>query len=157
MNDSKFNMWRACVATILIDGRINPEEDLWLKDHLENLPFSEDQKKRIENDIEDGVKFSDVVSKITDKKDRAFLVHQIRVISHLDHDFSDEEKQLLKTFEKHVLSGLNLPEIEAQIAQMEKDSYHEDEVYKTDNPSSVFESTTKAFLKFVNKGDYKLP
>ena len=49
MTESKFQMWRACVAAIWLDGKISKEELKWAKDRIQALAFSPEQKTIIEN------------------------------------------------------------------------------------------------------------
>lgn len=156
-NESKFNMWRACVGVIWIDGEVSSEEKEWILDKINSLPFTEDQKKTLLEDVSNNVDFMSIIPKITDKKDRAFLAHQIRVIGHLDNDFSGEEKIILESWNKKVLDGVNLDELNSLIEKMELDSYHEDNVFENVNKASIFESSINKFLKVVNPGDYVMP
>ena len=156
-NESKFNMWRACIGVIWIDGIVGSEEEKWILDKISNLKFTDEQKQTLLSDLENNINFEEVLSKITDKKDRAFLAHQIRVISHLDNDFSSEEKELLENWNRLVLNGVDLKELEGVISILERESYSEDEIYKVGNKHSLFENVHKSFQKFVNPGDYKFP
>ena len=47
-------------------------------------------------DLVENVNFGEILPQISDKKDKAFLIHQMRVISHLDTIYSSEEKRHLK-------------------------------------------------------------
>jgi len=59
--------------------------------------------------------------------------------------------------ENKILSNINLASIEKEIRVMEKHSYHEDEVYKINNQSSLFELIYKEFMRFIHPGEYKFP
>lgn len=157
MTESKFQMWRACIAAIWLDGKISKEELKWAKDKIQTLAFSPEQKIIMENDLTHGLDFAEACGRIGDKVDRAFLLHMLRVLGHIDKDFSTKEKEAYNALEKIVLSKLDLKEIAAQIEKMEFESYHEDVVYKNYNKDSMFENIVNALLRFTNPGDYKLP
>lgn len=156
-NESKFNMWRACIAAIWADGKVAEEEKNWAQKKIDSLPFTDEQKAILTNELAKQADFGSIVANISDKRDRAFLAHQIRVISHLDDHFSDEEKGLLNGWREIVLAGVDLGELEAVIAADEKASYHEDEVYKIVNKNSIFERAIQSARKVLNPGDYKFP
>lgn len=157
MTESKFQMWRACMAVIWVDKKISQEELKWAQEKINTLPFSQVQRATLEADLKNGVEFYDACQGITDKIDRAFLLHMIRVLGNLDKDYSIKEKEIYQALEAVVLKGLDLKEMTAKIEKMELDSYHENEVYKTHNSQSLFEKVHHAFQKYSNPGDYKFP
>lgn len=156
LTDSKFNMWRACMAVVRLDGKVTTDEMDWVVEKLKLIPFSDAQRKILEEDFKVGTSASSLIEKITDKKDRAFLLHMIRVIGHLDNDFSDEEKQLFKTLNDAIMMKLDLKALEATIAQIELDSYREDVVFQNQSGTRL-EQLFRTFQKLHNPGDYKFP
>jgi uncharacterized membrane protein YebE (DUF533 family) len=157
MSDSKFNMWRACVAAISLDGNIATQEKIWITKKAKEVAFSNEQISILEEDLKNPVDIKEIIPLITDKKDLAFLLHQVRVIGNIDGHYDDAEKSAFKEIEKVVMSGLDLDSIQSEIELLEKESYHEDKLYKTTNHHSVFEALHKNLLKFFNPGDYKFP
>lgn len=157
LTDSKFNMWRACIAILVIDNRLDDKEKSWFEAKLKHIPFSEEQLAVLHADLANRVSFRDILPEISDKRDRAFLLHQIRVLGHIDGRFDESEKEAFKTLEKIILEKLDVEGIRAEIEALEIASYHEDEVYKVDNEHSAVEDLYKSFLKFLNPGDYKFP
>lgn len=143
---NKFAMWRACIAVMHLDGRICAAERDWMRDKLDTLPLSNDQKMTLINDLRGGASLDNLVPFITEAKDRAFLLHLMRIIAHLDGDFSDVEKQAYAKLEKLVLSRLNLPELEKQAQKFEDDSYKNVEL---DNRHSLFEAAFKNIVSFL--------
>ena len=155
--ESKFAMWRACVATVHLDGVVSVEEEKWLENQLIAIPFSDDQLKILINDFKKPVDFDDIFDQITEKKDRAYVLHYLRVISHIDGVFDEAEKIKYAEIEQKILGKLNLKDIEADAKAREIASYHEDKVYKTHNKSSLFESAFRSIQKLINPGDYRFP
>lgn len=156
-NDSKFNMWRGCIGVIWIDGKVDEKEQEWMKEKLNSLPFTPEQKVVLEQDLANGVRLESVLPQITDRKDRAFLAHQVRVIGHLDGEYSSDEKEFYEKWNKIILDGVDLDFFNALIEADEKASYHEDEVYKVANKTSIFENVHRSAQKIMNPGDYKYP
>jgi len=162
MNDSKFNMWRACMAVMHLDGHLDPQEKEWGTERIKFLKnlfkLSDDRVALLTKDmLEGGVDLVDLISKITDKKDRGFLVHQIRTIGYLDQDFGPEEKEAFEAMKELVLSNLDLDAIARAADAVEMESYHESEVYKVHNKHSKYEKAFTNLLKVLNPGDYKFP
>lgn len=156
-NDSKFHMWRACIGVVWIDGDVDAAEEKWVKDKIEKLKFTPEQKEILYQDLKHNIDFALVLSKITDKRDRAFLAHQMRRIGHLDEVYCEHERNLFNEWNDMILDGLDLQALEQIIAEDEKASYHEDEVFKTHNKHSIFERMHMSAKKILNAGDYVDP
>lgn len=156
-NESKFHMWRGCIAAVWIDGVLAEEELNWVMNKIETLRFTEEQKIILLSDLKGNINFKEIVSKISDKRDMAFLAYQIKLIGHMDKDFSENEAKLYKSWNEIVLGGVDLEAMEEIIAADEKASYHENEVYKVDNKGSIFEGVLRGAQKILNEGDYKYP
>ena len=154
VSESKFNMWRACVAIIHADGKVDPAEQKWFNERIDFGGFSEEQRSALKEDMQTGVSFSDVIGKVTEKKDRAFLLSQVRVISNLDHDFSDVEKNIYHDLEKDVLADVDVDHMEEVIADMEQQSFKEDENYKNHNKNSWMEWMFNSFTSWYPDEDH---
>lgn len=157
MNNDKFNLWRAIFSLVHLDSKVSSEEDNWLKEKLNNLKLTDEQKEILTQDIKDKKSVDNFVDLITHKPDRAFLLHQVRVISNLDKDYSKEEKEYFKKLEADILSNLDLEPLVQKLNIAEKEFYREDNVYSVDNKGSFFESAFMGLLRFLNPGDYKYP
>lgn len=144
---SKFAMWRACIAVMHLDGEISAHERDWMRDKIDNLPLSLDQKMTLINDLRGGACLDSLIPFITDGNDRAFLLHLMRIISHLDGDFSDHEKEAFSRLEKLVLSRLNLEKISEQAQKFEDESYENVEM---DNRNSLFEAAFGNIVRFLS-------
>ena len=67
------------------------------------------------------------------------------------------EKKAISNWKDAILKNIDLKKLEDEIAKDEMASYHEDEVFRVYNKSSVLERVHKAVAKIMNAGDYKLP
>ena len=147
-NDSKFNMWRACFAALWADGKLTSEEKEWALNKINTLRFSDNQKQTLLDELETEADFTAIVEQVIDKRDRAFLAHQIRVISHLDGDFSNEEKALLKSWKGLVMQGVNQSEVDELLAldALAEDQREKEAVSK----SSLFEKAFRTAQRFFS-------
>jgi len=157
LTESKFNMWRACVAILIIDNNLDDKEKSWFESKLQQIPFSTEQLDILRDDLRSGLRFEEIIEKVADRRDKAFLLHQVRVLGHLDGNFDKFERDAFVKLETIILKKLDLEGIRSEIEELDKSSYHEDEVYKSHNESSAIEGLYKSFLKFINPGEYKFP
>lgn len=157
MDQSKFNLWRACFSFCFVDGFLDPKEEQWIKEKLTSLPFSQDQKQTLMSDLKNPPDVEKLLPLITKPADRGFLVNHMRLLSKIDSELSAPEKAKIDSVNKAVLSKIDLVGLDKQIEADEKASYHEDEVYKVNNKSSFVEHVVKGLLKVLNPGDYKFP
>ena len=157
MDDSKFNLWRACFSFCFVDGFLAPQEQKWIESKLASLAFSEAQKQILINDLKSAPDIEKLLPLIKSQADRGFLINQIRFLSKLDSELSSNEKAKIDEMQKSVMSRINMESLNDIIAADEKASYHEDEVYKVDNKHSYIERMVKRLMKLANLGDYKFP
>ena len=157
MDDSKFNLWRATFSFCFVDGFLSKEEQSHIEEKLSILKFDEAQKSILMKDLRSPPDFSSILPLITNPTDKSFLINHIRVLAKIDDNLSSEEKKKIEEVKTAVLSKLNMQQLNRTIADDEKASYHEDEVYKIDNKSSYTEAVIKSLLKALNPGDYKFP
>ena len=157
MDSSKFNLWRACFAFCQVDSDLAKKEKSWIENKSESLKFTPEQKSILLSDLKSPPDINALLPLITKPSDRAFLVDQMRVLSHLDGTLSQVELTKIQEIKEIVLSKINQTALEQTIAADERASYHEDEVYKVDNESSFFERLHRFAQKVVNPGDSKFP
>jgi hypothetical protein len=157
MDNSKFHLWRACFVFCSIDGVIEEVEKKWIKEKKLKLNFTPEQRKIISNDETHAPKISDLIPLITKKSDLGFLVSQMRVLASLDGYFHPEEEAKYKKIKEVVLGNIDLVALNEIIKEDERESYHEDEVYKVYNEDSIFEKSLRKIQKILNPGDYKFP
>lgn len=157
MEESKFNLWRACFSFCFVDGFLAPKEHEWIESKISTLAFSGDQLKILIQDLKSPPAIEKLLPLITKPADRGFLVNHVRVLAKLDSDLSVEEKQKIQMVLQAITSKIDMKALNDVIAQDEKASYHEDEVYKVHNKHSFVESLVMSLMKKINPGDYKLP
>lgn len=157
METSKFNLWRASFSFCFIDGFLDEAEEQWISEKLHHLPFTQEQKQLLIQDLKGPPKINEILPLITNPVDRGFLVNNLRVLSRLDKHFSPQEKLKVQQITDAVLGKINLDQLNEIIRLDEMASYHEDEVYKIDNKHSFSEAIIKRLQRVLNPGDHKLP
>lgn len=164
MNEEKYKLWRLALSTIHLDGKVTAEEKNWFDKSIKNLEqnkvlnFSDEQISELNDILLTPVdNFIEEFNNLSKPADCAFVLHLLRVVSYLDAEFSEDEKQMYKTLEQACLKGVDVQAIDAETTKMENESYHEDKVYNIDNKSSKFETVFQRALRILNPGDYKYP
>ena len=128
MNESKYYMWRAGFSTIHFDQNVAKEERQWALEKISTLKFSEEQKKQLTLDIETPQKFDDLFNKISSPADRAFVLHLIRTVGHLDGEYSHLERQEFKRVEKLIMENVDADQaFKDALERIEKDNSREEE------------------------------
>lgn len=154
MNTEKFKLWNLSLSTIHVDGVVTPEEEEWFDkailelDKSKRLDFSDEQivelKKTFHTPSEN---FEEDFRQLVNPADCSFMVHILRVVSHLDKNFSEKERELYKRLEKVCLEGVDINLIESKVKEIEVKSRNTEDKFQVDNPHSIFESTFKAALR----------
>ena len=148
MNESKFNMWRGCVAIVFLDGVVSPEERKWVEEKCTKLPLSDAQRQILLKDLAQGVKLENVLDKVTDKPDRAFLVNTFLVLANIDKNFAPIEKENFKKLEALILKGVNLKEAALEAKSISISAYENKSKDKSYNGYSLFNLMVEHFKKY---------
>ena len=157
MDDSKFNLWRATFSFCFVDGFLKPEEQKYIEEKLKTLKFTDGQKTILMKDLVSPPNFASLIPLITKPADRSFIVNHVRMLANIDNELTGIEKQKIENVLQTVLSKVDMPGLNKVVADDEKASYHEDEVYKLDSRPGYSEKVIKSLLKLLNPGDYKFP
>src|SRR5690606_16630006 len=96
MDASKFNLWRACFSFCQVDSVLAAEEKKWMDEKSSTLKFTDEQRATLLRDLNNPPSLDEILPLITKPSDRAFLVHQMRVLAHIDGDFSRREAENLE-------------------------------------------------------------
>ncbi len=133
LTSSKFNMWRGTIALAHVDGVVTDIEKEWLARHLAPLPLTEEQKLILEKDLDDGISLDEILPQITDRTDRAHLLHFANTLFREDGLARIEKKQYKILTDKiigqvDVLSAMK--EVEMENAKIEKIQDAEDSKFR---------------------------
>ncbi|MBT3236200.1 MAG: hypothetical protein HN353_09650 [Bdellovibrionales bacterium] len=164
VSQEKFKLWRLALATIHVDGKVTAEEEEWFNTSISKLEinkilnFSTQQIEDLRESLHTlANKFIEEFRSIKKPSDRSILLHIIKIACYTDDEFSPEERELYRELEIACHENIDIEAVKRQTYAMEIESYHEDEVYKVNNPNSVFERVFMSILKLLNPGDYKFP
>jgi len=136
---------------------LDDTEEAWINNKLQTLPFTKEQIETLKKDLSNPPEIETLLPLITKPADRGFLVNHIRILSKIDNEISETERKQIQQIHDQVMKKVDLPKLNSLIAEDEKASYHEDEVYKVDNKHSFIEKLFKGLQKNLNPGDYKFP
>lgn len=111
ISESRFNMWRALVALIHTDHKVMDEEcDFFLR-RFDAIPFTEEQKELLRQDMYDEQDVSKIYERISDKEDRATLIYFARLLFWCDGEFHAQEDAILQHLHQQTISKLDLEAI----------------------------------------------
>ncbi len=96
ISDSRFNMWRAVVSMIHVDGIVTPHEVNCILEFTRDIPFNDEQRGVIERDISSPSPVRDLFSQISSPRDREYFFHLARAVSWSDGDLDAREEALLR-------------------------------------------------------------
>ena len=95
INDSQFNMWRAIFALSGADEKVTDEEIIYLAKVLELVPFSDEQRGILRNEIREPPDITEVFLEISDQDDRANFFYYARMLACCDGEFGHREQDLI--------------------------------------------------------------
>ena len=160
MNHDKFQMWKLALSTIHADDFVTPEEAKWFGNKMKSLEenkiltFSDDQISELSQIIHQPVdNFIEEFKKIKKPGNAAFLLHVLHLVSRLDNELHEKEREVYSTLQKILLEDINIKFVEESVSLMESDLYSEDEYFKVNNEHSLFEKVIKSIQKLYNQGE----
>ncbi|PZO89114.1 MAG: hypothetical protein DI626_00170 [Micavibrio aeruginosavorus] len=96
VGESRFNMWRAVVSMIHVDGVVTPHEVNCIIEFTRDIPFSDEQRRIIDADISSPQMVKDLFAAISSPRDREYFFHLARAVSWSDGDLDEKEEALLR-------------------------------------------------------------
>ncbi|MFN3701364.1 MAG: TerB family tellurite resistance protein [Alphaproteobacteria bacterium] len=103
VTESQFYMWRTLFAIAHADDIVTSEEVRYLSEALADIPFSEEQKTVLQQDISTPQDIEEMFDKIVDAKDQAAFFNFARQLVWVDGDYGEaEQKIMLKLKQSHI-------------------------------------------------------
>jgi uncharacterized membrane protein YebE (DUF533 family) len=121
IDDSKMNMWRAIVALVHADGLQHPEEDAFIQEKIAVLPFTEEQKQVLNEEMKNPSDVNDLFQQITHSGDRSQFIYFARLLFWSDGDFDAQEEHILKFLREQTLSKVDLEKVMHSVDQIAED------------------------------------
>ncbi len=107
VTDSEFYMWRSLFALVHVDYRVTDEEVRFMAEALEDVPFSNEQRAVLEEDIKTPQDVVEMFSSISEPRDQAKFFNFAREIVWVDGDYGSEEQEvMLKLKEIHLKNAV---------------------------------------------------
>ena len=101
MKKDKFKMWKLALSTIHIDGKVTVEEKKWFNEKIQTLSknkllgFSADQIAELVEVIDTPPgNFISEFENINDPFEASFVLHILKIVSHVDGDLDESEDML---------------------------------------------------------------
>lgn len=95
LTESRFYMWRAVVAMVHADTVVKPHEIHFILTSTKDLPFSDDQRRTLMDDIVTPSNMQAMFHKITSPRDKEDFFHLARGVSWADGDLDAREEAML--------------------------------------------------------------
>lgn len=115
MNDSRFNMWRLIVAAAHLDKTIDPEEQRFIDEYLNNLSLSDNQKQQLQNELKNAVDIDQIWPAITEAVDRGQALHFVRLILWSDGIMMPSEKDFMTRLKSKIISKNDIDDATAKV------------------------------------------
>ncbi|MCB9983248.1 MAG: TerB family tellurite resistance protein [Rhodospirillales bacterium] len=94
VSESRFYMWRAVFALAHIDRVVTDEEQALAGRYLESVPFSEEQKAVLRQDLLEAQDIEEMFEQIADPADQSEFFGFARLMVWCDGDFDQQEEEI---------------------------------------------------------------
>lgn len=111
LTQSQFSMWRTIVALIHVDGKVTSGESQHLIETFKKLPFTEEQKKTLADDVKTPQNIDLLFGQITTPADRSQFIYFARLLFWSDGDLAQQEHEVLKRLGEKVMSQVNFNQV----------------------------------------------
>ena len=111
VTESELNMWHAIFACAHADNVVTQEERRFLRKAINSEPFSEAQRRVLEQDIDKGQSIAEMFALVTAQKDRSRFFYFARMLFWCDGDFAEQEQKILTALAKTHFESVKVDEI----------------------------------------------
>ena len=133
--ESRFYMWRTIFAMVHADHEVTAEERKFVYNILNNENFSDEQRRILEQDIENPQDISEMFMQISDQQDRSRFFYYARMLCWCDGNFDEQEQEIMLKLKKlHVrnVDFLKIDTVDMELDEEQKVSLQQD--MQSDNP-----------------------
>ena len=152
VSESEFNKWRAIFALTHVDGYVHPDELRIMRDILNTLEFTADQRRILEEDMSQAKHIDDYFLEISDLQDRRNFFKFARLVAICDQDYDTTEQDTLARLLRLSTTKESLDEAKKNLAfqfEDENDDETQDnlkELVDTDKIETCRHERNKAYL-----------
>lgn len=118
--ESRFNMWRAVVALVHVDGRVTTEEKELVESYMGNLPLSAQQVAILREDLVDAQDVGDMFGRITAPEDQGEFFQFARIMNWSDGDLDAQEDEIFNKFQDTQMGKLDQAALQAMVKETRK-------------------------------------
>ncbi len=119
LTDSRLAMYEGIISLAWADHSLHENEKAGLHQLIDANPrFTDDQRNRLHNLVNDRCDLADVWERITDKYDRAYLLDTANYIFTQDGIYTESEQEIYETFLANHLELVNAEETEEKLKRM---------------------------------------
>ena len=149
VNESQFYMWRAIFALAHADDVVTDEELRFMSEALEDVPFSDEQKKILEQDAKEEQSVEEMFEKISEPVDQAGFFKFASKLAHIDGDFGEEEQEVMLRLKRKHLLDVDISELvgKVNLSFEDPDAPREDNDFK----EAVYSYREKFLEKLMGK------
>ena len=108
-------MWRAIFAISYADGHISSEEENYILERLNSLPFNSDQRIQITEDLKKKTDIKEFFSLIVKPSNKSVCLHLMRGLAQKDGVYSEDEKKMINSISQEMSSKLNTEDLREKI------------------------------------------
>lgn len=120
LSDSRFYMWRAVFAIAHTDGRVSSEEIAFAQNYIRNVPFSNEQKETLLEDLHNPQDVREMLDHVTDMADQADFFQFATMLGWSDSDYSSSEQKLIERLNDVQMARFNKDDIARKIRESRK-------------------------------------
>jgi len=146
-------MWRTLFALAHADHVVSEEEVRFMAEALEDVPFSDEQKATLTEDISKAQNIEFMFAGITEPLDQAEFFNHARELCHIDGDYGLEEQQIMLKLEEMHLKTTNADSLVGNV-RLEFEDENSSQSYDSAN-QELFEKTVFSFRSWFSKKDKK--
>lgn len=115
VSESEFYMWRTLFAMSHVDNVVANEEIRFMSEVLEDVPFSDEQRKILTGDIKVAQDITLMFSKVSDPKDQARFFKFAHDLVWADGEYGKTEQEILLKLQKTHLESTDVDELVGSI------------------------------------------
>jgi len=122
ITESQFYMWRTLFAISHADNVVSDEEIRFMTEALEDLPFSEEQKEVLRDDIVHQQDIVEMFGKISNNRDQAAFFNFARELVWVDGDYGKEEQDIMLKLKRLHIENVDVDDLIGNVGlQLEAD------------------------------------
>lgn len=151
ITESQFYMWRTLFAISHADDIVTEEEVRFMTEAMEDVPFTEEQKDILQDDISNPKDIVEMFEKISSDRDQAEFFKFARVLVWIDGDYGEEEQEIMLKLKRLHIQNVNVDDLVGNNSlSLEDDDIPSNismDAPKVNNKKSIFFSFREKFIK----------